>query len=352
MRGRNRIVIVNQQFFSMEYSMHAMTEETPILQVEDLATQFNTPEGTLFAVNHVSFNLQEGEVLGVVGESGCGKSVTMLSILRLTPGKVVSGQAFFNQRDLLTASLNELNKIRCLEISMVFQDPMCSLNPVITIGRQIAEPLEFHLGYGKKQARERVVELLSLVGIPEARKRLDDYPHQFSGGMRQRCMIAIALSCNPKIVIADEPTTALDVTIQAQIVELVQRLQTEMKMSLIWITHDLGVIAGLAERVIVMYGGKIIEEARVGDLYRNPRHPYTVGLLESLPRLTDSKHEPLQAIDGIPPTLYQKPTHCTFAPRCKYAFDDCWEMEPRLKEAGKAHTVACWAADRVKRKKG
>ena len=199
------------------------------------------------------------------------------------------------------------------------------------------------------QARDRVVELLSLVGIPEARKRLDDYPHQFSGGMRQRCMIAMALSCNPKIVIADEPTTALDVTIQAQIVELVQRLQSEMKMSLIWITHDLGVIAGLAERVIVMYGGKIIEEACVDELYKNPRHPYTLGLLESLPKLTDSKHEPLQAIDGVPPTLYKKPTYCSFAPRCKYAFDDCWEMEPRLDEVGRSHRAACWVADQVKR---
>jgi oligopeptide transport system ATP-binding protein len=329
--------------------MPSITESSPILQVEDLATQFNTPEGILFAVNNVSFDLQEGEVLGVVGESGCGKSVTMLSMLRLTPGKVVSGRAFFDRQDLLTISLNELNKIRCMEISMIFQDPMSSLNPVITIGKQIAEPLEFHLGYSKKQARDRVVELLSLVGIPEARKRLDDYPHQFSGGMRQRCMIAMALSCNPKIVIADEPTTALDVTIQAQIVELVQHLQSEMKMSLIWITHDLGVIAGLAERVIVMYGGKIIEEARVGELYKNPRHPYTVGLLESLPKLTDSKHQPLQAIDGVPPTLYKKPTYCTFAPRCKFAFDDCWEMEPRLEEIGRAHRAACWAVDRVKR---
>jgi len=329
--------------------MPPITSSLPILQLEGLVTQFNTPEGTLFAVNNVSFDLQEGEVLGVVGESGCGKSVTMLSMLRLTPGKVISGQAFFNQQDLLSISLNELNKIRCLEISMVFQDPMCSLNPVITIGKQIAEPLEFHLGYSKKQARNRVVELLSLVGIPEARKRLDDYPHQFSGGMRQRCMIAMALSCNPKIVIADEPTTALDVTIQAQIVELVQRLQSEMGMSLIWITHDLGVIAGLAERVIVMYGGKIIEEAGVKELYKNPRHPYTVGLLESLPKLTDTKHQSLQAIDGVPPVLYQKPTHCTFAPRCKYAIDDCWEMEPKLEEVGKAHRVACWAVDRVKR---
>jgi oligopeptide transport system ATP-binding protein len=329
--------------------MPSITSSTPILQLENLETQFNTPEGTLFAVNNVSFDLQEREVLGVVGESGCGKSVTMLSMLRLTPGKVVSGQAFFNQQDLLSINLNELNKIRCLEIAMVFQDPMCSLNPVITIGKQIAEPLEFHLGYNKRLARDRVVELLSLVGIPEARKRLDDYPHQFSGGMRQRCMIAMALSCNPKIVIADEPTTALDVTIQAQIVELVQQLQSELGMSLIWITHDLGVIAGLAERVIVMYGGKIIEEAEVKELYKNPRHPYTVGLLESLPKLTDSKHQPLQAIDGVPPVLYQKPTHCTFAPRCRFAFDDCWEMEPKLEEIGKAHRAACWAVDRVKR---
>jgi oligopeptide transport system ATP-binding protein len=335
------------QFYRTDKNMPPIQPSHPILQVEDLATQFSTPEGTLFAVNNVSFELQEGEILGVVGESGCGKSVTMLSMLRLTPGKVVSGHAFFNQQDLLTASLDELNKIRCLKISMIFQDPMCSLNPVITIGKQIAEPLEYHLGYSKKQGRDKVVELLSLVGIPEARKRLDDYPHQFSGGMRQRCMIAMALSCDPQIVIADEPTTALDVTIQAQIVELVQRLQSELKMSLIWITHDLGVIAGLAERVIVMYGGKVIEEARVDELYKNPRHPYTNGLLDSLPKLNDSKRQPLQAIDGVPPTLYQKPTHCTFAPRCKYAFDDCWEMEPRLEEIGRDHYAACWAADRV-----
>ena len=329
--------------------MPPLTSSPPILQLEGLETQFNTPEGTLFAVNHVSFDLQAGEVLGVVGESGCGKSVTMLSMLRLTPGKVVSGQAFYDQQDLLSISLSELNKIRCMEIAMIFQDPMCSLNPVITIGKQIAEPLEYHLGQTRKQARDRVVELLSLVGIPEARKRLDDYPHQFSGGMRQRCMIAMALSCNPKIVIADEPTTALDVTIQAQIVELVQKLQAEFGMSLIWITHDLGVIAGLAERVMVMYGGKVIEEAGVKELYKNPHHPYTVGLLESLPKLTDSKHQPLQAIDGVPPVLYQKPTHCTFAPRCKYAFDDCWEMEPKFEEVSTGHKAACWVANRVKR---
>jgi oligopeptide transport system ATP-binding protein len=330
-------------------NMPPIQPSQPILQVEDLATQFSTPEGTLFAVNNVSFELRVGEILGVVGESGCGKSVTMLSLLRLTPGRVVSGHAFFDQQDLLTASLDELNRIRCLKIAMIFQDPMCSLNPVITIGKQIAEPLEYHLGYSKKQGRDRVVELLSLVGIPEARKRLDDYPHQFSGGMRQRCMIAMALSCNPQIVIADEPTTALDVTIQAQIVELVQRLQSDLKMSLIWITHDLGVIAGLAERVVVMYGGKIIEEAMVDELYKNPRHPYTIGLLESLPKLTDSKHQPLHAIEGLPPTLYQKPAYCSFAPRCKYAFDDCWAMEPRLDEVGKNHRSACWAAERVKR---
>ncbi len=251
-----------------------------ILKVEDLVTRFNTPEGTVYAVNGVSFELAEGETLGVVGESGCGKSVTMLSVLQLIPrppGRIVNGKAWFHEQDLLHLAPEEIRAVRGAQIGMIFQDPMTSLNPVLTIGKQVSEPLMLHLGMTKKDAEERVVELLRLVGIPEAEKRLAQYPHQFSGGMRQRVMIAMALACNPQILIADEPTTALDVTIQAQIIELVKKLRDEIGMAVIWITHDLGVVAGMAQRVIVMYAGYIIEEAYVKELYANPTHPYTMG---------------------------------------------------------------------------
>ena len=259
-----------------------------LLDVQGLETQFRTCEGLVHAVNGVSFNLKEGETLGIVGESGCGKSVTVLSMLRLIPsppGKVTAGTALYQGKDLLKISDDEIRHIRGSQISMIFQDPMTSFNPVLTIGRQLTEPLETHLGMSKQQALDRAAEMLRMVGIPNAKDRLNDYPHQFSGGMRQRAMIAMALSCNPQILIADEPTTALDVTIQAQITDLVKRLRDEIGMAMIWITHDLGIIAGLAKRVNVMYAGYIIEEAYVKELYAHPNHPYTMGLLGSLPRM-------------------------------------------------------------------
>lgn len=316
-----------------------------ILDVQGLETVFKTPEGLVHAVNGVSFELKEGETLGVVGESGCGKSVTMLSVLGLIPtppGRIVAGKARFNGRDLLKMSGEEIRQVRGAQISMVFQDPMTSLNPVLTIGRQLQEPLMMHIGMTRKQAQERAAELLEMVGIPNAKDRLSDYPHQYSGGMRQRVMIAMALSCSPQILIADEPTTALDVTIQAQIVDLVKRLRDELGMAIIWITHDLGVVAGLAQRVIVMYGGYIIEEAAVGELYTDPQHPYTIGLLGSLPRVDERKQSKLYSIEGLPPVLYQKPQSCPFAPRCKWVMERCWNENPPLETISPDHRVACW----------
>ena len=315
-----------------------------ILKVEDLVTRFNTPEGTVYAVNGVSFELAEGETLGVVGESGCGKSVTMLSVLQLIPrppGRIVNGKAWFHDNDLLHLNADEIRAVRGAQIGMIFQDPMTSLNPVLTIGKQVSEPLMLHLGMTKKDAEERVVELLQLVGIPEADKRLTQYPHQFSGGMRQRVMIAMALACNPQILIADEPTTALDVTIQAQIIDLVKKLRDEIGMAVIWITHDLGVVAGMAQRVIVMYAGYIIEEAYVKELYANPTHPYTHGLLNSLPRLDVGKERRLTDIPGLPPLLLEQPVGCPFKPRCPYGYEQC-EANPPLVEIGVNHKVACW----------
>ncbi len=317
-----------------------------LLNVTGLETQFRTREGTVHAVNGVSLHLKEGETLGIVGESGCGKSVTMMSMLRLIPsppGKVVAGRAEYMNRDLLSMSDEEIRHIRGAQISVVFQDPMTSFNPVLTIGKQVAEPLEVHMGMNKQQAEDRVVETLSLVGIPNARERLNDYPHQFSGGMRQRVMIAMALTCSPQILIADEPTTALDVTIQAQIVELVKRLRDELGMAIIWITHDLGVIAGLAHRMAVMYGGYIIEEAAVKELYANPTHPYTLGLLGSLPRLDSTQKKRLVSIEGLPPVLYEKPNYCPFAPRCHYQIEKCLQQNPTLMPVGAdGHRSACW----------
>ena len=317
---------------------------SPILQVEDLITRFHTPEGVVYAVNGVTFSLGEGETLGVVGESGCGKSVTMLSVLQLIPrppGEIVGGKAMFHNQDLLHLSNDEIRSVRGAQIGMIFQDPMTSLNPVLTISKQVSEPLMLHLGMTKKDAEERVVELLRLVGIPEAEKRLAQYPHQFSGGMRQRVMIAMALACNPQILIADEPTTALDVTIQAQIIDLVTKLRDEIGMSVIWITHDLGVVAGMAQRVLVMYAGFIIEEAQVKELYANPIHPYTLGLLNSLPRLDVGEHRRLTDIPGLPPLLLEKPVGCPFAPRCPYVFEKCKE-NPLLVEVAPNHRAACW----------
>ncbi len=318
---------------------------TDLLDVQGLQTQFRTREGTVHAVNGVSFKLKEGETLGIVGESGCGKSVTVMSMLRLIPsppGKVTGGTALFQGKDLLKMSNDEIRHVRGAQISMIFQDPMTSFNPVLTIGLQLTEPLITHLGMSRAQAYERISEMLKLVGIPNAMERLNDYPHQFSGGMRQRAMIAMALGTNPQVLIADEPTTALDVTIQAQITDLVKRLRDDLGMAMIWITHDLGIIAGLAQRVNVMYAGYIIEEAPVKRLYANPQHPYTMGLLGSLPRLDLGSRKRLTSIEGIPPILYNSPTSCPFAPRCHYAIERCLHENPTLVEIEPEHRSACW----------
>ncbi|MGV7976890.1 MAG: ABC transporter ATP-binding protein [Anaerolineaceae bacterium] len=316
-----------------------------ILDVQGLETQFKTPEGIVHAVNGVSIHLDEGETLGLVGESGCGKSVTMLSILRLIqspPGQIVAGKAIFKGEDLLAMSQEEIRQVRGGQISMIFQDPMTSLNPVMNIGKQMAEPMLLHLGITPKEARERSIKLLESVGIPRAGERLKDYPHQYSGGMRQRVMIAMALSCNPQILIADEPTTALDVTIQAQIVDLVIRLRQELGMAIIWITHDLGVAASIANRIAVMYGGFIIEEAGVKELFANPSHPYTLGLLNSLPQIQRKGRQRLYSIEGMPPILLQTPKACPFAPRCRWVREKCWQQNPMLESIGENHKVACW----------
>ncbi len=316
-----------------------------LLEIKNLKTRFFTQDGVVHAVNGISLYLNEGETLGLVGESGCGKSVSMLSVLRLIPqppGKIVGGEVWFEGKDLLKISEDEIRKIRGNKIAMIFQDPMTSLNPVLTIGQQLGEPLMLHMGMSKKEAREESIRLLKMVGIPEAEKRIDDYPHQFSGGMRQRVMIAMALACNPKILIADEPTTALDVTIQAQIIDLVKRLRDEIGMAIIWITHDLGIIAGLAQRVNVMYAGFIIETAPVKKLYGDPRHPYTMGLLRSVPRLDAPVKEKLTPIEGLPPDLIGLPPGCPFAPRCEYVIDRCLEENPPLEPVDTDHSVACW----------
>ncbi len=316
-----------------------------LLEVKNLKTQFFTQDGIVHAVNGISYNVNEGETVAIVGESGCGKSVGVMSLIRLIPqppGKIVDGEVLFGGQDLLKLSEEELRHIRGNRIAMIFQDPMTSLNPVLTIGRQITESLELHLDMNKEQARARAVELLALVGIPGAADRLDDYPHQFSGGMRQRVMIAMGLSCNPQLLIADEPTTALDVTIQAQIVDLVDRLKEELGMAIIWITHDLGVVAGMAQRVLVMYSGFIVEEANVDELYANPRHPYTLGLLRSIPRLDLGRQKRLIPIEGLPPDLLDAPQHCPFAPRCDFAMDKCWQENPILESVGPNHKSACW----------
>jgi len=316
-----------------------------LLKLEGLETQFRTQDGTVYAVNGVSISLNEGETLGIVGESGCGKSVSMMSMLRLIPmppGKITAGRAMYQGKDLLQMSSEEIRHVRGAQISVVFQDPMTFFNPVLTIGRQVAEPLEIHNGLNRRQAYDRAAKMLELVGIPRAKERLNDYPHQFSGGMRQRAMIAMALVCSPQILIADEPTTALDVTIQAQIVELVIRLREELGMAIIWITHDLGIIAGLAQRVAVMYAGYIIEEAPVKELYAHPRHPYTIGLLGSLPRMDESGHRRLASIDGLPPVLMEKPAYCPFFPRCRYGVEHCKVENPPLLDLPNRHRVACW----------
>jgi peptide/nickel transport system ATP-binding protein/oligopeptide transport system ATP-binding protein len=314
------------------------------LAVRDLRTVFHTQDGAVHAVNGVSFHVEEGELLAVVGESGSGKSVAMMSLLKLLPmppAQIASGQVIFQNRDLVKADADEIRQVRGARIGFIFQDPMTSLNPVFTVGFQIMEPLRVHMGMSKKQARARAAELLDLVGIPSPAARLDDYPHQFSGGMRQRVVIAIALACDPKVLIADEPTTALDVTVQAQILELVRGLRSKLGMAIIWITHDLGVAAGIADRIMVMYGGQIVEHATIGELFDNPRHPYTRALLDSLPG-RHQRDERLRSIAGQPPLLRAEPAFCPFSARCRHAFDRCLAENPPLIRVSSGHDVACW----------
>ena len=320
-----------------------------ILDVRNLSTQFNTLDGVVHAVNNVSFTIDEGETMAIVGESGCGKSVSFMSLLRLIPeppGKITEGQGFFDdgrtKQDLLAMSKAEIRRVRGSKIGIVFQDPLTSLNPIMTVGRHISESLIQHKHLSEKEARQQTIELLNRVGISGASKRYTNYPHQFSGGMRQRVMIAIAIACMPRILIADEPTTALDVTIQAQIVGLITQLRDELKMAILWITHDLSVVAGMADRVMVMYGGMVAERARVDDLYEDPRHPYTLGLLGALPRLDTDETRRLVSIEGSPPDLYAAPKHCQFAFRCPYAFERCWNEIPKIRAVGPRHKLACF----------
>jgi oligopeptide/dipeptide ABC transporter ATP-binding protein len=320
-----------------------------ILEVKDLVTKFYTLEGIVHAVNGVSFDLEEGEALAIVGESGSGKSVTVMSILGLIPsppGKVESGHAYFAGKygrcDLLKLTPAELRNVRGGQIGFVFQDPISSLNPLLTVGEQISESLVKHLGMSSEEAKKKTTKLLEQVGIPVPKIRYNNYPHQFSGGMRQRVMIAIAIACNPAIIIADEPTTALDVTIQAQIVDLFQRLRNVIGVAVIWITHNLSVVAGFAERVLVMYGGRVVEIARVDDLFARPQHPYTIGLIGAMPRLDARESKRLVSIEGTPPDMLIPIIHCPFAPRCSYAFERCWQEIPPLITVGEQHRTSCF----------
>jgi len=316
-----------------------------LLEIKDLQVQFYTPEGTVHAVNGVSYDIHEGEVVAIVGESGSGKSVSMMSILGLIPippGEVVSGSATFAGKDLLQMEEKELEDVRGKEIAMIFQDPMTALNPVLTLELQLTEGLRKHLGMTDEESIARGVEMMELVGIPDPARRLKDYPHQFSGGMRQRVMIAMMLACNPTLLIADEPTTALDVTIQAQIVELTIRMRESVKMSMFWITHDLGVVAGMADRVIVMYAGTVVEEAEVDSLYEDPLHPYTHALLGALPRVDQRRDRRLNSIPGAPPNMVVMPQGCPFAPRCEYCFERCVAERPPLDTLAVRHKAACW----------
>ena len=320
----------------------------PVLDVRDLKTIFKTRRGEVHAVNDVTFDLHAGELLGVVGESGSGKSVTMMSLLGLLPSppaEVRNGTVTFDGRDLLKVDPQTLRSVRGGQIGFVFQDPMTSLNPVFTVGMQLMEPLRKHMGLGKSAARTRAKELLELVGIPDAERRLLDYPHQFSGGMRQRVMIAIALACDPKVLIADEPTTALDVTIQAQILELMKELRSKLGMAVIWITHDLGVIAGIADRVMVMYGGQVVEHAPVKELFGNPKHPYTQALLKTIPKIAGAREKRLTIIEGQPPILGAPPTSCPFLDRCPVAAERCGQANPPRFDVGHGHDTACFLAE-------
>jgi len=316
-----------------------------LIQVKNLRTSFFTPEGEVRAVDGVSFDIGEGKTLGLVGESGCGKSVTALSIMRLVPsppGKIVGGEILYRGEDLLKLNGAAMRKIRGNEISMIFQEPMTSLNPVFTIGNQIGEAIHLHQGLGKRETREKTIEMLRLVKMADPESRVDDYPHQLSGGMRQRVMIAMALSCNPSLLIADEPTTALDVTIQAQILELIKELQEKLGMSLLLITHDLGVVAEQADEVAIMYAGKLVERAQAKAIFNRPLHPYTVGLLNSLPGARGKKKRRLEAIPGVVPSLLELPSGCHFRDRCPKAAGICAEAEPELVEKEKDHWAACY----------
>ena len=317
----------------------------PLLDVRDLQTQFSTSGGVVRAVDGVSWDVHAGETVALVGESGCGKSVSALSVMRLVSapaGRIVGGEVRFKGRDLLGLSDEEMRKIRGRDIAMIFQEPMTSLNPVLTIGRQLTESLEIHLGMTPEQARARAGEILGLVGIADADRRLRQYPHQFSGGMRQRIMIAMALSCNPALILADEPTTALDVTIQAQILELLKSLSRKLGAAMLIITHNLGVVARYADRVNVMYAGRIVERGTAREIYANPRHPYTLGLLRSVPRLDEPRRAKLDPIPGQPPDLTRLPAGCAFAPRCSFAVERCRRDRPELELVAADHTAACW----------
>jgi oligopeptide/dipeptide ABC transporter ATP-binding protein len=327
--------------FGVNASSGSMSD---LIQVKNLRTSFFTPEGEVRAIDGVSFEIGEGKTLGLVGESGCGKSVTSLSIMRLIPsppGKIVGGEILYRGRDLLKLRNEEMRKIRGNEISMIFQEPMTSLNPVFTVGNQIGEAIKLHQGLGKRETREKTIEMLRLVKIADPESRVDSYPHQLSGGMRQRVMIAMALSCNPSLLIADEPTTALDVTIQAQILELMKELQQKIGMALLLITHDLGVVAEQANDVAIMYAGKIVERASTEAIFTKPLHPYTVGLLNSLPNVGGEKKKRLDAIPGVVPSPLHLPSGCRFRDRCPKAADICAQAEPTLEEKDPGHTAAC-----------
>ncbi len=321
-----------------------------LLEVRNLKTTFLTAAGVVRAVDGVSWDIQKGETVALVGESGCGKSVSALSVMRLVAepaGRIESGEIFYKGRDLLKLSEEEMRHVRGREIAMIFQEPMTSLNPVLTIGRQLTEGLEIHMKMKPAEARARAIELLGMVGIPDPERRLVQYPHHFSGGMRQRMMVAMALGCNPSLILADEPTTALDVTIQAQILELMRDLARRLGVAMLIITHNLGVVARYADRVNVMYAGRIIEQASAGEVYANPRHPYTLGLLRSVPRLDEPRRARLQPIDGQPPDLTRLPEGCAFAPRCAFRVDRCFKTVPPLESVGAGHASACWETARL-----
>ena len=325
----------------------------PLLEVEDLRTVFATKEGIVKAVDGVSFELMPGETLGIVGESGCGKSVTAMSIMRLQrPGKIVGGKVMFKGQDLTKVTDYEMREIRGKEIAMIFQDPMTSLNPVFRVGWQVAEPNRIHQGWDAKKALTSAVNMLGRVGIPSAAERAKDYPHQFSGGMRQRAMIAMGLTTTPQVLIADEPTTALDVTIQAQILDLLRHVNNDFGTATILITHNLGVVAGMCQRVLVMYAGKIVEAGPTKDVFAHPKHPYTWSLLRSIPRLDADRHEPLKPIEGLPPHLVDLPPGCSFTPRCAFKVDRCMRDVPALLQVGETQLAACWVTQGGQELKG